>query len=433
MVGVIFAVSPPQDFGFAYRNDAYEDTGLDSLLFAPCSPLFYGISTISENSKFAASPFFFGTLKKDKFYAQICVRATSDSALMRHYSGIPREIRRFGLNSAEIDRSVIGFEHDWFFAEFGRTREIWGFSHQKNLILSGNSPAYERLILQTDFKRFSYRYFFGFLESIKTQVNGQTYDYVERYLTGRRLEYHNENLTFGFGEVSVLYGPNRSVDFAFLNPLGFHLEVEQNNRSNATHGNRENAIWLADWDWFWRNWRFSGAVLMDEFQLDLADREQNRGDALGFLLHSAWTPKKDGIVMTILADWVRIGTYVFQHEHGNCNFVSRGQLLGHPLGNDAEEISTGVRFMFQQNWIAEANVGFRKRGANSLLRQDSYTPFEKFVITDFPSGIVEEMSFLRFKIDARFFKNFHFGLESELDLSEFDKSNFRVELDWMWR
>lgn len=428
LAGIIFTFSQPfpQDFGFAYRQDVFDDAGLDTAT----ADFFAGFSGISENSEFAISPFFFGTLKKENFYAQLYVRATSDSSLMRHYSGIPREIARFGLNSAEFDRAVVGFQNGWISTEFGRTREIWGYSHEKNLILSGNSPAYERFVLQADFARFSYRYFFGFLES-RQDV---TYDYVQRYLAGRRLEYHNANLIFGLGEVSILYGPNRPIDFAFLNPLGFHLEIEQNNRSNATHGNRENAIWFLDLDWFaMENLRFAGSVLMDEFQLDFADREQNRGDALGFLLHSAWTPKKSGILVTFLADWVRIGTYVFQHEHENCNFVSHGQLLGHPLGNDAEEFSGGLRFIFPQKIIVEANLGFRQRGANSLLNQNPYTKYEEFVVTDFPSGTVEISKFLRFKIDAKPMKYLHFGFESELDLVELENSIFRTELDVIFR
>ena len=179
----------------------------------------------AKYDKLAFQPFIWSRVVFHKnWYAEAYIRGTNEKLSLSHYSGDTRAIERGGFNSAEFDRLAIGYHNSWANIEFGRSREIWGPFSEDNLMLSGVAPSYERLMFQLCYKRFSFRWFYGFLETVQDDEGFN----VNRYLTGRALEYRNGgNLVISAGEISTLAGRNRPVDFAFLNPLGFHVEVEE--------------------------------------------------------------------------------------------------------------------------------------------------------------------------------------------------------------
>ncbi|MFH0766442.1 MAG: hypothetical protein V2A61_08505, partial [Calditrichota bacterium] len=320
-------------------------------------------------------------------------------------------IARAGFNAGEIDRGSFGYRNDWANVEFGRGREIVGPMAEDNLALSGDSPAFERLVLQAKHGKFSYRYFYGFLEAVDDTTGN-----ILRYLVGRTLEFNNHrNLVIGLTELSVLAGRERPIDWAFLNPLALHVEIEQNDRDSKPSGNSENGLWILSGDWKVSNrLRLAGSVLLDDFQLDAKDREKTQ-DQLGYQLHCAWTPITQPGIITAWGDYVQIGTFTTQHNTSYTNFVNRGVYLGHPIGNDADLIKVGVRLILRKPVAIEAGYGQRRGGDNSLLADPSKTrhgaPHESF-----PSGNVRTARFLDFKIDSQPWRNLAVGVEGEIDL-----------------
>ena len=199
-----------------------------------------------EYEGMAVQPFVWGeAVLQRNLYARLYLRTTNQAASLDHYTGITRSIARAGMNTAEIDQSVIGYQNQWLNLEYGCSREIWGPLAEDNLVLSGHSPAWERLMMQLQYRRFTFRWFYGFLEAVTDSAD----QCVQRYIAGRALEYNNHrNFVLAIGEVSVLAGPNRPLDMAFLNPLAIHLEVEQNDRTNSDQ-NYADAIVFAHIDW----------------------------------------------------------------------------------------------------------------------------------------------------------------------------------------
>ncbi|RLE38312.1 hypothetical protein DRJ17_04285 [Candidatus Woesearchaeota archaeon] len=362
--------------------------------------------------KLALQPFVWSEARfRHNWYARVYVRATNDSASLSHYSGIPRSISRAGMNTGEIDQSVIGYRNRWVRVEYGRNREIWGPMVEENLILSGNAPSWEQLMIQLNYHCVAYRWFYGFLEMVQGSEN------IQRYMVGRALEYRNrKNLVLGLGEVSILAGPNRPIDFSYINPLTFHLEVEQNKRTNLK-GNYENAIWFLHFDCLvFQSLRLSGSVIMDEFQLDQQDRKEGRPDALGWLGRVAWTPVTDNIGVTFYSYFLRIDTYTMQHSRDYLNFVTRNQLLGHPLGNDADQIAAGMRITTAYlPGLLELEYDRIRWGDNSL-RYDPYRSFEEFRKVPFPSGKVRTNHYLSVRFNSQPLKRLSVNIEGHIDL-----------------
>ncbi|MDP8240571.1 MAG: hypothetical protein P9X24_15875 [Candidatus Hatepunaea meridiana] len=375
----------------------------------------------SNYNHVAVHPFVLTVACFDKnWYARLYIRATNEVESLPHYSGVKRKISRAGFNTGEIDQSVIGYQNKWTTVEYGRSREIWGPFADDNLLLAGNSPAYERLMLQFNYHRFTCRWFYGFLETVSSpdDVN------INRYLVGRVLEYNNKRtLVISVGEISVLAGPNRPADWAFLNPIALHLEVEQNSRENNAVDNRSNSILFLNADWLpIPTLRLTGSFILDDFQLEKADRDQGAPDPVGGSIRLAWTPIRKPAGLTFVGSYVRIGTYTMPHSYGYANLVNRGEMIGHPIGNDADDVALGVRLVFSQLSLFELKIGKRRWGDSSML----YDPYKGYVGASrgpFPSGDVETNRYLALKVISNPMENFSITIEGHIDLKHSGKDS----------
>ncbi len=355
----------------------------------------------------------------DHWYIKGTTRATNEAASLDHFSALPRGISRAGLNALESDRVEIGFRWNRFSAEFGRGREIWGSYPSESLILSESSPAWERLALQISWKRFTYRWFFGFLEAIHDFTPEYDLFWIQRYISGRGLEYANgRNLVLGAGELIVLAGPNRPIDIAYLNPIGFHIEIEQNARNTTSSFNYENSFLFFTADWLaLPSLRLSGTIIVDEFKLENSEREAGQTDDYGIYSRLAWTPINDPVSITFISNYTRNETFLYNHVYGMCNFVHRNSFLGSTLGNDAEEIQAGMRAVFHFPAFVEIYAGQRRRGENSLYNDQMYESRTEEFRSSFPSGSVSTTQYIRGKLHFRFSDRFAAIIEGEYDMN----------------
>ena len=106
------------------------------------------------------------------------------------------------------------------------------------------------------------------------------------------------------------------------------------------------------------------------------------------------------------------------HNYPFTNSVNAGQLIGHPLGNDAEDYSVGVRFVFRYPVMLEAAYGKRCWGDYSLhLDPETVYPPGFSRRSSFPSGQVRTNRYLKTRIDSQIYKNLYIGLDGWLDIN----------------
>ncbi len=353
-------------------------------------------------------------------YGRVYSRSTNEPASLPHYTGHERDTERGGQSTAELDQALLGYRNNWFQAEFGRGREIWGPNCNKNLVMGGHIPAFERIQLQFSHAGFRFRSFYGFLETERVDGNKT----IQRYIAGRALEYRNKrNFLVGIGEISILAGEDRPIDLAFVNPLAFHLEVDQNYRSNESGATQNNALWFAYMDWYlFNHLRLTTSFILDEYKLDKEGYEKGRDNSLGYSSRLAWNHKMSGMNFTLFGNYVHLDTYTFQHDFivsegfSPTNFVNRGYPLGHPMGNDAEKIEGGIRFIFPFPLMIETTLGSFKWGENSILN-DPFSPLTTSQKVDFPSGVDSESTYFKLHMFAIPYNGFHFNLSGQHDLN----------------
>ena len=178
------------------------------------------------------STYWMGQADYRNFFAEWVLRAASSPKALDHFTGRARDIRRLGMNCAELDQASVGFRNDWLTVAYGRGREVWGPFGAGNPVLSASGAAYDRVSASFHYKKITGSFFTGFLESV-LDAGGALQN---RYVAGHGLQYSNgRNLCAAAGEVTVYSGPNRRFDWAYLNPLTPHLEPELNDRENLPY------------------------------------------------------------------------------------------------------------------------------------------------------------------------------------------------------
>ena len=311
---------------------------------------------------------------------------TNPSAFDR-FSGKARKVRRFGFNSFETDQSGIGYHKGNFFIEFGRGRQIWGVGNDMQISLSKYSNPYDYGMISFLHNNYRFVYFHGYLENIEGW---------NRYINGRGIEYNNyNNFLMSLSEIIIYSGNNRPLDFAYLNPILFHFEIEMNERQNNLElsDGSANAVWQFSIDYFSKNkFRISFNFLIDEIVIDKIERDANKDNGLGYSLKISKSVLNKGTkALSFYATSIAIGTHTFRHDVGTNNFVNRGRPLGWQGGSDSKQGSIGFTFKTKSSLIIDGEIIKYTFGRESLINS-SYLPYQEFsdyLDTPFPSGLIK--------------------------------------------
>ena len=364
---------------------------------------------------------------KNNFHGYLYSRVVNDPDLFRRYSGLPRDISRYGFTSGETDLSGICFENKWLIFQFGRGRESWGAGNDIQLGLSENSNSYDYGMLDLDFGNLRVRYFNGYLETDSL--------YVNRYITGRGIEWNNEkNLLIALSELVIYSGKNRVLDFSYLNPISTHLEIELNDKQNDLGTDSGNGVWQLSMDYLFRkSLKFSFNYLIDEFVLDKVQKDNNKNNEGGYslkILYSSNILSKYNF-SNIYFSTIKIGTNTFRHEDGNNNFVARGKPLGWNHGSDGREYEFGLNLYNDRiNMLINANLGKMDLGINSIT-ENSYSPYKNYFSASFPSGDFKKILFLELGIQWWYkpYLSFVIKFDHEKIEKNVNRSKFEAGID----
>ncbi len=267
----------------------------------------------------------------------------------------------------ELDKtygySGLGYKNKWAIIQMCRGNEDWSSGNGIQLALNDKSESYDYFLLSSDYGNLRVRYFHGFLERTKDSIN--------RYITGRGIEYTNKkSFVFGLSEIVIYSGENRQFDIAYLNPISSHVEIELNDRLNLVGTDGANAVWQIHSDLFLFNkLRISTNYLIDEFIFDKKlDNEKKHRDAFSLRISFAGINSSSRIIIPYLT-LISVDKPTFRHSNGYNNFVQSGKPLGWNKGSDGKEIRIGVNYFNKRNIKINLSGGYSKIGDYSLVHQ----------------------------------------------------------------
>ena len=357
---------------------------------------------------------------KSKLYTYLYIRLVSDSEYYSRYTGVSRKTDRLGFSSGETDIAGIGYQDQRFLLQFGRGRQSWGVGNDVRIGLNEDSPSYDYGLCGLNFGKYKFRYFHGFLENI---------DFNNRYITGRGLEWNNQkDLLISFSEIVIYSGPNRPLDFSYLNPVSTHLEIELNDRQNKLGVSSGNAIWQLSIDHKIKSdIRIMTNIIIDEFVLDKIQLDSNKTNGMAYSGKIIWSPLLNSNISNIFISVINVGTKTFRHEVGYNNFIQRKLPLGWAHGSDGYELNTGINFIVNNKMLGQAILGKRKIGDASLLNLP-YKPNEDYLKDKFPSGKVNAISFFKSRIDWKIKNNLYIFASIDYSMSSIDDEELKFNI-----
>ena len=242
------------------------------------------------------------------------------------------------------------------------------------MVLNQSSASYDYFLIATKYEKFNSKYFHGFLENV---------DGINRYINGRSLQYSNRvNFIFSFSEIIIYSGINRPVDFAYINPIASHLEIEFNERQNQKGTVSGNAIWLSSLDWLIKSkLRLSVNFLIDEYVIDQSQRDEGKKDGLASSIRFSCPINKNDHSIIFYAQFIDVGYNTFRHQYGYNNFVQRGLPLGWYLGSAGREYKFGFNYYNSKDLFINISSGKRQFSNNSIT-ETPYLPYYDYTLNN---------------------------------------------------
>ena len=258
--------------------------------------------------------------------------------------------------------AVVGFRSKFFEIRFGRDRNRWG-TGINSLMLSDYASVYDQLQIRTTFWRLQYVNLFTAMEDGFAR---QGASFPRKYGAFQKLSLNlSSRLQIELFE-SVIHIPDTTREgrrpgygVEFLNPLIFlhQAEKEHDKLGSVTVG--------AGLSWIVRpGIRPYGQLLLTE----LVVKELFAGDG--------WWGNKWGYLIGLhLADlalnrvdlrleYARVRPYTYSH-HGSSNYLHYNDVLGHPAGQNMEDLAVFFNYRFTRRLSTALNAAFTRRGRDT--------------------------------------------------------------------
>jgi hypothetical protein len=225
--------------------------------------------------------------------------------------------------------------------EIGREKMTFGYGYGSKLVLSGDHPVLDFVKLDFNYGVFSFSSWMA--STVGAFDTARSNDYT-KYIATNRFKLSFKNLfDFGLGE-SVVYS-GRGIDLAYLNPLAFYKfeEMSLQDRDNGT-------LWLDLQTHFIKNLELQATFFLDDNPLGNLQELSNFINKTGYQLGAFWYSPFSINDLSLVFEYTRIRPYVYSHDNPKENYTAWGQVMGHRIGPNSDEILLRAAYNFN-DWI----------------------------------------------------------------------------------
>ncbi len=294
--------------------------------------------------------------------------------------------------AGNLETAVLSFENENVIAILGRTRLFWG-PQRINLLLSSTAEPIDLLLAGYRRGRINFQFLFARLDGSSPdsvdimRLPDRTFE-DNRYLAGHRLDIRlHKRLRVGLFETVLYGGEGRPPELYYLNPLQFFHSAQLNEDSD------DNTIIGGDFTFLpGKGFSVYGQLLIDDFQIDDKSQGDQEPNEIGLMAGLFRAGQTGSINPDIKAEYVRITNRTYHQRDPKNRYLFRNKLLGHPLGPDADSISIKIRFWPSNNFFAEIETAYRRRGEGSIFTpwDEPWLDAEGDYSEPFPTDIVEK-------------------------------------------
>jgi hypothetical protein len=198
----------------------------------------------------------------------------------------------------------------------------WGPGVKGGLILDKYSPpVFDLVRISWHNPRVKFSYFTTILEEIA--------DY-SRYLVGHRVEIGGSDFNIGFSEVALFRGKRGVSTLYYFNPIVIYYPYQWNYKSDV------NIFWGIDFSYITGRMNFYSEIMIDDYpylQTKINEHPKIGGKAGVKVAFS----RVYGVI-----EYTGVTRWTYGHKYNTLKYEYIDLPIGHPLGNDFEEIFSGV-------------------------------------------------------------------------------------------
>jgi len=294
--------------------------------------------------------------------------------------------------AGEVETAAIRFEKGRFTAAFGRMRNFWG-PQRINLILSETADPFDQLTASYTYGRLTFNFLFARLDAPRPDSVDIARDPAKSYNENRYLALHRLDLRLhrrfrlGLFESVIFGGVGRPPELYYLNPLQFFHSAQLNEDINDNTILGFDFVFLPGW-----HTTIYGQGIIDDVQIDNKEQSDQEPNEIGLMAGLFRAGRTGSIIPDLKIEYVRITNRTYHQREPRNRYLYRNNLIGHPLGPDADSLSLLLRFWPREDFNAGIELAYTRHGAGSIHEpwDEPWLEINGNYSEPFPTGTVEK-------------------------------------------
>ncbi|HEX3072368.1 MAG TPA: capsule assembly Wzi family protein, partial [Ignavibacteriales bacterium] len=298
----------------------------------------------------------------------------------------------------------------WSWGEFSISKDflVWGYGEGGNIVNSNKAPSFPmaRLdIYPVEWLRFNYIH--GWLSSDvidsssmnSTAIGSKSFSYRDKYFVSHTfIVTPLAGLDISLGE-SIIYSDKFQP--VYLIPIIFFRAADHYvmNESNDAGGNAQFFLSASSRGHI-KNTHLYGSLFIDDITLSGLFDSQKQKNQIGFMLGGSVTDLPVNNLTAVL-EYTKIYPYVYRHYVPTLTYENAGYLMGHWMGNNADQIYASLNYRIIRGLAASAYGRYIRKGEEPVLTERYTMPPQPV----FLSGLRTNYSQLGFEAKYEFIHN----------------------------
>lgn len=261
-----------------------------------------------------------------------------------------------------LARGIVGVNTKYVEIRAGRDWNQWGYG-ANSVALSNYAPVYDQLQFRTSFWRIHYTNLFSMF--VDRSQGGGDHIRPRKYGAYHRLAVDLPgNVQVEVFEM-VLHGPDTTAanirtgfELAYLNPIIFYRAVE------GDLGSPDNMLLGGGVAWnALPGWRLYSQIIFDELSFKRFT-EDWWGNKWGYIVGTQVSDPGGLPGLDFQIEYARLRPYLYSHRSSLSNAVHQNDVLGHPVGSNAWDVNTRLRWQPIPRFVTAVDVAYTRRGRN---------------------------------------------------------------------
>ena len=266
-------------------------------------------------------------------------------------------------------KMMLGTDWKWGSLAVGKEFINWGYGDNGLIVMSQKAPSFPLIRLDINpIEWLSFNYYHAWLNSdvidssdfYYTEQGDIRFSYRNKYLASHTLTIRpTKGLDIALGE-SIIYSDQ--LQFLYLIPVTFfrladHYLSEQNNAA----GSNAQFFFSVSSKGHIPNTHLYGSLIIDEITLNGLFDSYHQRNQVGFTLGGSITDLPINN-LTLKLEYTKIYPYVYRHYITTTNYTSSSYIMGHWMGDNADQVYASISYRFLRGLEAIAWTRYIRQG-----------------------------------------------------------------------